>query len=75
MKHTQLNQWKGKSQMRKFALFAIILAGFAEWIVATAPARVAAPTNNTRMDVLQMMTTVAVNLPTEQFIDYSFVYE
>jgi hypothetical protein len=60
--------------MRRFALFAVTLAGFAGWIVAAAPARVVAPTNNTRMDVLQMMTTVAVNLPTEQFIDYSFVY-
>jgi hypothetical protein len=59
--------------MLKFGLFAVILAGFGGWIVAVAPARVAAPINSAQMDVLQMMT-VAANLPTERFVDYSFVY-
>jgi hypothetical protein len=63
--------------MRKFGLFAVpalILAGFAGWIASTTQARVAAPANGARIDALQMMT-VAGNLPTERFVDYTFVYE
>jgi hypothetical protein len=61
--------------MRKFGLFAaLLLVGFGGWIVATTQARVAVPTNSARIDTLQMMT-VAGNLPTEQFVDYSLVYE
>ena len=59
--------------MRKFGLSAVILAGFGGWIAATAPAPVSAPTNGARMDVMRMMT-VAGNLPTERFVDYSLVY-
>ena len=63
--------------MRKFGFFAVtalILTGFGGWIAATTQARVTAPTTNARMDVLQMMS-VAGKLPTEQFVDYSLVYE
>ena len=62
--------------MRKFVFLAsaaLILAGFAGWNAATNQASVAAPTKNPRMDVLPMMS-VAENLPTERFVDYSFVY-
>ena len=63
--------------MRKlgfFAFTALVLAGFAGWSAATNQASVAAPTENPRMDVLQM-TSDAGNLPTERFVDYSLVYE
>ena len=63
--------------MRKFVFLAstalILVAGFAGWNAATNQASVAAPTKNPRMDVLPMMS-VAENLPTERFVDYSFVY-
>jgi hypothetical protein len=62
--------------MRKFGLFAVtalILAGFGGWIAATTQARVAAPTNTARMDVLQIMTA-AGNLPTGHLVDYSLVF-
>jgi hypothetical protein len=63
--------------MRKFGFFAVaglILAGFGGWIAATTQARVTAPTNSARMDVLQMMSA-AGDLPSERFVDYSLVYE
>jgi hypothetical protein len=62
--------------MRKsgfFAVTAVILAGFGGWIAATTQARVAAPTKSAEIDVLQMMS-VAGDLPSERFVDYSFVY-
>ena len=61
--------------MRKFVFLAsaLILAGFAGWNAATNQESVAAPTKNPQMDVLPMMS-VAENLPTERFVDYSFVY-
>ena len=63
--------------MRKFGFFAVtalILAGFAGWIASTGQARVAAPMNGPGIDTMQMMT-VAGNLPSEHFVDYSLVYE
>jgi hypothetical protein len=63
--------------MRKFGFFAVtalILAGFGGWIVSTPQARFAAPMNGPQIDALQIMT-VAGNLPTERFVDYSLVYE
>jgi hypothetical protein len=62
--------------MRKFGFFAVtalILAGFGGWIAATPQARIAAPMNGPQIDALQIMT-VAGNLPTERFVDYSLVY-
>ena len=63
--------------MRKFSFFAVTaltLAGVGGWVASTTQARIAAPTNSARIDALQMMT-VAGNLPTEHFVDYSMVYE
>jgi hypothetical protein len=63
--------------MRKFGFFAVtalILAGFGGWIASTGQALVAAPMNGLGVDTMQMMT-VAGNLPTEHFVDYSVVYE
>ena len=66
-----------EAPMRKFVFLAstalILVAGFAGWNAATNQASVAAPMKNPRMDVLPMMS-VAQNLPTERFVDYSFVY-
>jgi hypothetical protein len=62
--------------MRKFGLFAataLILTGLGGWIAWNSQARVATPTNS-RIDVLQIMTAKG-NLPTENMVDYSVVYE
>ena len=63
--------------MRKFVFLAFtalfLVAGFAGWNAATNQASVAAPTENIRMDVMQMMSA-AKNLPTERFDDYSVVH-
>ena len=62
--------------MRKFGFFAVtafILAGFGGLIAATPQARIAAPMNGPKIDALQIMT-VAGNLPTERFVDYSLVF-
>jgi hypothetical protein len=69
-----LNSAKG-DPMRKlgfFAVTAVILAGFGAWIATTTQAQ--APTKSPQIDALGMMTA-AGNLPTEQFVDYSLVYE
>jgi hypothetical protein len=63
--------------MRKFgflAVTALTVAGIAGWVVSTTQARIAAPVNGTRIDALQMMT-VAKDMPTDQLVDYSFVFE
>jgi hypothetical protein len=64
--------------MRKFGYFAAtaaILAGFGGWIASTSQARVAAPmVSGPRVDAMQMMT-IAANLPSEHFADYSLVHE
>jgi len=64
--------------MRKFGFFAataLVLAGFAGWIVSISQARIAAPmVSGPQISTMQMMTTAA-NLPAEHFVDYSLVYE
>jgi hypothetical protein len=63
--------------MRKFdflAVTALILVGVGGWVVSTTQARNTAPMNGTRIDALQIMT-VAKDMPTDHFVDYSLVYE
>ena len=63
--------------MRKFgflAVTALTLAGIGGWVVSTTQARIAAPVNGTRIDVLQIMTT-AKEMPTGHYADYSLVFE
>jgi hypothetical protein len=63
--------------VRKFdflAVTALILVGVGGWVVSTTQARNTAPTNGTRIDALQIMT-VAKDMPTDHFVDYSLVYE
>jgi hypothetical protein len=58
--------------MRKFgflALTALTMAG-----IGTTQARIAGPVSGTRIDVLQTMAT-AKEMPTDHFVDYSFVFE
>jgi hypothetical protein len=61
--------------MRKFGLFAVtalILTIDFGALNASTTQRVVAPSS--RIDALGMMTATG-NLPTEQFVDYSLVYE
>jgi hypothetical protein len=63
--------------MRKFgflAVTALAVAGIAGWVVSTTQARIAAPVNGAQIDVRQIMTT-AKEIPTDHFVDYSFVFE
>jgi hypothetical protein len=64
--------------MRKIGLFAVAaaltLAGVGAWVATTTQARVIAPIGvKAAIDPLQMMTN-ARGLPTEEFVDYSFVF-
>jgi hypothetical protein len=63
--------------MRKFgflAVTALILAGVGGLVLSTTQAHNTAPMNGTRIDALQIMT-VAKDMPTDHFVDYSLVYE
>jgi hypothetical protein len=55
-----------------FAVTAVILAGFGGWVATTTQAH--APTKTAQIDVLQIMS-VAGDLPSGRFVDYSLVYE
>jgi hypothetical protein len=64
--------------MRKIGLFAVaaalIVAGVGAWVATTTQARVIAPIGvRAAIDPLQIMMN-ARDLPTEEFIDYSFVF-
>jgi hypothetical protein len=64
--------------MRKIGLVAaaaaLIVAGVGAWVATTSQARVIAPIGvKAAIDPLQIMMT-ARNLPTEEFVDYSFVF-
>jgi hypothetical protein len=63
--------------MRKFgflAVTALTLAGIGGWVASTTQARIAAPVDGTRINVLQFMAT-AKEMPTDHFADYSLVFE
>ena len=63
--------------MRKIgflAVTALTLAGIGGWVVSTTQARISAPVNGTRIDVLQIMTT-AKAMSTDHFADYSLIFE
>jgi hypothetical protein len=63
--------------MRKFSLLAVTtltVAGIAGWVVSTTQARIVAPVNGAQIDVRQIMTTARA-MPTDHFVDYSFVFE
>jgi hypothetical protein len=62
--------------MRKFAFVAsvaVIAAAFGGWMSMTTTALVAPPVNGAGIDPIQIMVG-SPNLPTEHFVDYSFVY-
>ena len=63
--------------MHKIKLFAIaaalILAGTAGWVATTTHARVEAPIAAEGINPSQL-TMKAENLPVEEFVDYSFVF-
>jgi hypothetical protein len=64
--------------MRKISLFAVtaalIVAGLGAWVATTTQARVIAPVGiRAAIDPLQIMMN-AKELPTEEFVDYSFVF-
>ena len=65
--------------MRKFgflAVTALTLAGIGGWVVSTTQARISAPVNGTRIDVLQMqIMTTAKGMSTDHFADYSLIFE
>jgi hypothetical protein len=63
--------------MRKITLFAVavvlILAGVGGWVASTTHARFEAPVGGGGIDLSQI-TMNAPDLPTEEFVDYSFVF-
>ena len=62
--------------MRNFAFVAsaaLIAAAFGGWMSTTTTALVAPPANGAGIDPIQIMVG-SPNLPTQHFIDYSFVY-
>jgi len=63
--------------MRKISLFVIatflILTGVGGWIASTTQARVEAPALAETVDPVQIMMN-ARDLPTEEFDDYTFVF-
>ena len=62
--------------MRNFAfvaLAALIAAAFGGWMSMTTTALVAPPVNGAGIDPIQIIVG-SPNLPTEHFVDYSFVY-
>jgi hypothetical protein len=62
-------------KIKSFAVAAaLIVAGVGAWVVATTTqARVTAPIEARGIDPLQI-TINAKELPTEEFVDYSFVF-
>jgi hypothetical protein len=69
----------GRTQMRKIGLFAVAAAltlvgvgGWMEWVTADSQARVATSAWDP-VNPLQIMTN-AKNLPHEEFVDYTFVF-
>ena len=63
--------------MRKISLYVVatflILTGVGGWIASTTQARVEAPALAEGIDPSKMMMS-AHNLPTEEFDDYTFVF-
>ena len=63
--------------MRKISLFAVaavsILAGVGGWVASTTQARVEGPTAVGGIDPSRI-TMNAHDLPTEEFVDYTFVF-
>jgi hypothetical protein len=63
--------------MRKMSMFAaaaaLVLAGIGAWAASTSQARVDIPVE-ARLDPSEMMMN-RPDLPTEHYVDYSFVFE
>jgi hypothetical protein len=60
--------------MRNFAFVAsvaLIAAAFGGWMSTTTTALVAPPADGAGIDPIQI---ISPNLPTQHFVDYSFVY-
>jgi hypothetical protein len=68
---------EGDIQMNKITSFAVvaalIVAGVGTWVATNTQARVAAPIGARGIDPLQI-TMNARELPTEEYVDYSFVF-
>jgi hypothetical protein len=65
--------------MRRIGLIAVVAAltlvdvgGWMEWVTSTSQARLATPAGDS-IDPSQIMTS-AKNLPTAEFVDYTFVF-
>jgi hypothetical protein len=64
--------------VRGFAVITLIVAAIAAvggWFASTTQARIGPPTNDVRIDPLQLMKKTPKDMPTEHFVDYSLVYE
>ncbi len=63
--------------MRKITLFAfaavLILAGLGGWVASTTHARFEAPVGGAGIDLSQIAMN-SRDLPIEEFVDYSFVF-
>ena len=63
--------------MRKFSLYVVatlvILTGVGGWIASTTQARVETPALAEGIDPSKMMVS-AHDLPTEEFADYTFIF-
>jgi hypothetical protein len=74
---SDMNQRMGETQMRKTTSFAVAgalaLAGIAGWAATSTQARIDTPTGS-GIDPLQVMLTLN-QLPTQQYVDYSVVFE
>jgi len=71
----ELSKTDRRIPMRNVALLAAvgILAGIGAWAASTTQARIeAAP--NVRIDTLEIMMQYGKDLPTEEFVDNSFVF-
>ena len=65
--------------MRKTSLFAaaaalILAGGIGAWAISTTQARVEAAAPGVSVDPLQIMMKNTKELPAEEFVDYSFVF-
>jgi hypothetical protein len=65
--------------MRKISMFAaatalILAGGIGAWAISTTQARVEAAAPAVSVDPLQVMMKNTKELPAEEFVDYSFVF-
>ena len=65
--------------MRKISVYAIatflILTGVGEWLASATQARVVAPASVVTIDPSQITKNHVGELPTEEYHDYTFVFD